>query len=103
MSAPRGSGDGRWVPCSTRSGVCHLGTPQPIASPIRRGNGFTAGGDLVAAGRWADDAAAMATGSWLMWALTTRARVAIAQGEPDEAERDAHDALAGAADDGKIN
>jgi hypothetical protein len=32
-----------------------------------------------------------------------RARVAIAQGEPDEAERDAHDALAGAADDGKIN
>jgi hypothetical protein len=38
-----------------------------------------------------------------MWALTTRARVAIAQGEPDEAERDAHDALAGAADDGKIN
>ena len=31
-------------------------------------------------------------------ALTTRARVAIAQGEPDEAERDAHDALACAAD-----
>ena len=29
-----------------------------------------------------------------MWALTTRARVAIAQGEPEQAERDAHDALA---------
>ena len=28
-------------------------------------------------------------------ALTTRARVAIAQGEPEQAERDAHDALAG--------
>ena len=27
-------------------------------------------------------------------ALTTRARVAIAQGEPEQAERDAHDALA---------
>ncbi len=30
-------------------------------------------------------------------ALTTRARVAIAQGEPEQAERDAHDALAMAA------
>jgi DNA-binding CsgD family transcriptional regulator len=29
-----------------------------------------------------------------MSALTTRARVAIAQGEPDQAERDAHEALA---------
>jgi DNA-binding CsgD family transcriptional regulator len=34
----------------------------------------------------------------LTWALTTRARVAIAQGEPDQAERDAHDALARAAE-----
>ena len=31
-------------------------------------------------------------------ALTTRARVAIAQGEPEQADRDAHDALACAAD-----
>ena len=31
-------------------------------------------------------------------ALTTRARVAIAQGEPEQAERDAHDALARAAE-----
>ena len=31
-------------------------------------------------------------------ALTARARVAIAQGEPEQAERDAHDALAGAAE-----
>jgi len=29
-----------------------------------------------------------------MWGLTTRARVAIAQGEPEQAERDAHDSLA---------
>jgi hypothetical protein len=29
-----------------------------------------------------------------MWALITRARVALAQDEPDQAERDAHDALA---------
>jgi predicted ATPase/DNA-binding CsgD family transcriptional regulator len=54
-----------------------------------------AGGDLIAARRWADDAVAMAPGrAGLMWALTTRARVAIAQGEPEQAERDAHDALA---------
>jgi predicted ATPase/class 3 adenylate cyclase/DNA-binding CsgD family transcriptional regulator len=54
-----------------------------------------AGGDLIAARRWADDAVTTATG-WapLMRALTTRARVAIAQGEFEQAERDAHDALA---------
>jgi predicted ATPase/class 3 adenylate cyclase/DNA-binding CsgD family transcriptional regulator len=55
-----------------------------------------AGGDLIAARRWADDAVATATG-WALHlrALTTRARVALAQGEPEQAERDAHDALAG--------
>ena len=56
-----------------------------------------AGGDLVAARRWADDAVATTTGWHLMSALTTRARVAIALGEPEQAERDAHDALAIAA------
>ena len=59
-----------------------------------------AGGDLVAARRWADEAVTTATGWWLMGALTARARVAIAQGEPDQAERDAHEALACAADIG---
>ena len=38
------------------------------------------------------------TGWFLSEALTTRARVAIAQGEPEQAERDAHDALACAAE-----
>ena len=52
-----------------------------------------AGGDLIAARRWADDAVATATGFHLMAALATRARVAIAQGEPGLAERDAYDAL----------
>ena len=42
-----------------------------------------AGGDLVAARRWADDAVSTTTGGWLVGALTARARVAIAQGEPD--------------------
>ncbi len=54
-----------------------------------------AGGDLIAARGWADDAVATATGwALLMPALSARARVAIAQGEPEQAERDAHDALA---------
>ena len=50
--------------------------------------------DLAAARRWADEAVSTGTGWWLMSALGMRARVAIAQGEPEQAERDAHDALA---------
>ena len=57
-----------------------------------------AGGDLAAARRWADDAVSTTTGWYLSDPLTARARVAIAQGEPDQAERDAHDALARAAE-----
>jgi predicted ATPase/class 3 adenylate cyclase/DNA-binding CsgD family transcriptional regulator len=56
------------------------------------------GGDLLAARRWADDAVTRPTGYYLTAALTVRARVAIAQGDPDQAKRDAHDALACAAD-----
>ena len=52
--------------------------------------------DLAAARRWADEAVATSTGLWLAWALSARARVAIAAGEPEQAERDAQDALAGA-------
>ena len=53
-----------------------------------------AGGDLVAARRCADDAVTGTTGWWRMLSLTAHARVALAQGEPEQAERDAHDALA---------
>ena len=49
--------------------------------------------DLAAARRWADEAVATMTGWWLMWALKARAGVAIAAGEPEQAERDAQDAL----------
>jgi predicted ATPase/class 3 adenylate cyclase/DNA-binding CsgD family transcriptional regulator len=51
-------------------------------------------GDLTAARGWADDAIAATTGWYRAAALTTRARIAIAEGEPEQAERDAHDALA---------
>ena len=57
-----------------------------------------AGGDLLAARRWADEAVTSTTGFYLTVALLTRARVAIAQGEPEQGERDAHDALACAAE-----
>ena len=65
-----------------------------------RAQAALARGDLIAARRRADDAVTTATGWYLTLALTTRARVAIAQGEPDQAERDAYDALACAADIG---
>ena len=48
----------------------------------------------LAARRWADDAVAATTGLHLSAALSTRARAAIAQGEPEPAGRDAHEALA---------
>ena len=73
--------------------------PQPAAwGRLYRAQAALAGGDLVAARRWADDAVSTTTGMWLSGALMTRARVAIAQGESGQAEGDAHDALARAAD-----
>ena len=57
-----------------------------------------AGGDLAAARGWADDAVSATKGCYLSWALTGRARVLMAQGEPEQAERDAHEALTRAAE-----
>lgn len=50
-------------------------------------------GDLAAARRWADDVVAATKGCGLSLSLASRARVEIAQGELDAAERDAYDAL----------
>nr|WP_082955206.1 LuxR family transcriptional regulator [Mycobacterium mantenii] len=50
-------------------------------------------GDLADARRWADETVAVAPGWYRMAALTARAFVALAQGEPEQAERDAHVAL----------
>jgi predicted ATPase/class 3 adenylate cyclase/DNA-binding CsgD family transcriptional regulator len=55
-------------------------------------------GDLAAARRWADDAMLTKASIFAWDPLTTRARVAIAAGEPEQAERDAHEALARAAE-----
>lgn len=50
-------------------------------------------GDLVTARKWADDCVAVVPGWYQVIARVVRAFVAIAQGEPDKAERDAHEAL----------
>lgn len=63
-----------------------------ITSPMAEAE--LACGDLVAARRWADDTVARVSGWYRMRALTVRAFIGIAQGHPEQAERDAHDALA---------
>jgi predicted ATPase/class 3 adenylate cyclase/DNA-binding CsgD family transcriptional regulator len=55
-------------------------------------------GDAAAAGRFAEEAVSVAAGCNRAMALVARARIAAAQGETDEAERDARDALAIAGD-----
>jgi predicted ATPase/class 3 adenylate cyclase/DNA-binding CsgD family transcriptional regulator len=82
--------------------ACQHGSSVPpgVAAAWRAFNSQAAlaSGDLIGARRAADDATATATGWWRMVVLTTRARVALAQGEPEQGERDAHDALACAAE-----
>jgi predicted ATPase/class 3 adenylate cyclase/DNA-binding CsgD family transcriptional regulator len=67
---------------------------------VQNAQAALAGGDLITARRGADEAVTVATGFYLAWALTARAFVAIAQGEPEQAERDVRDALSGVADTG---
>jgi DNA-binding CsgD family transcriptional regulator len=55
-------------------------------------------GDMITAARWADQEVAASAGWHLARALTTRARIAIAKGEAEQAERDAHKALTCAAE-----
>jgi len=55
-------------------------------------------GDVPAARRWADDAVSVAVGCHRAMALSARARVAAAEGEPELAEHDARQALGVAAE-----
>jgi predicted ATPase/class 3 adenylate cyclase/DNA-binding NarL/FixJ family response regulator len=61
-----------------------------------RAESALANADVVAARRWADEAVSVAAGWYRVLALTTRARVSIAQGETEQADRDTHEALASA-------
>ncbi|SOJ55866.1 Putative HTH-type transcriptional regulator [Mycobacterium simulans] len=80
-----------------------LGSVMPqIAAPQRAFNAQVAlaVGDVTAARRWCDEAVQALTGRHLMVALATRARIAIAEGKPEEAANDAHNALCCAVDSG---
>lgn len=50
-------------------------------------------GDVAAARRWVNDTVAMVPGWHQMGARTVRAHIALAQGDLDQAERDAHEAV----------
>jgi predicted ATPase/class 3 adenylate cyclase/DNA-binding CsgD family transcriptional regulator len=99
-AAAMAAGDAAAAQEATEAALRHVSV-LPLPGSKRRviaAEAALAGGDLVGARRWADDAVSTTTGAFLAEALTTRARVAIAQGEPDQAERDIHDALASAAE-----
>jgi len=64
-----------------------------VARPFTGGVVALAQGDLATARRWVDESIALATGWHLALALTIRARVAIANHEPENAERDLHQAI----------
>ena len=59
-------------------------------------------GDPASARRWADQAVTNIVGVPRVMALATRARVTLAQGEPAQADRDAHEALATAVACGSV-
>jgi predicted ATPase/class 3 adenylate cyclase/DNA-binding CsgD family transcriptional regulator len=90
------AGDAAAARNATAAACLHAAGAPPGMSALSRAfsaQAALADGDLVAARRAADEAIATAAGWYSMWALITRARVAFAQDEPDQAERDAHDAL----------
>jgi predicted ATPase len=95
-SAALAAGDVEAAQDATEAAWQHLCTQPRLAASQRAfsAQAALAGGDLIAARRWADEGVSTAVGWHLAVALTTRARVAIAQGEPERAERDAYDALA---------
>ena len=80
----------------------HIGVYSQVAAIFRwcRAETALALGDLPAGQQWADEGVAVTTGWYRMMGLVPRARVAMALGEPQRAERDLHEALVIAADTG---
>jgi predicted ATPase/DNA-binding CsgD family transcriptional regulator len=97
------AGDVEAAQIASEAALQNFSMALPQSAAVHRAHGAEialANGDLTSARRWADDAISVVTGWHLMVALTARARVAIAQGKPEDAERDAYDALTCAADSG---
>ncbi len=95
-SAALAQGDVATARAASLASERHLSV-QPAAAVTtyaRSAEAELAGGDLVAARRLADEAVRVNVGWHLMLAGITRARVAMAQDQPDQASRDAHAALA---------
>jgi DNA-binding CsgD family transcriptional regulator len=92
VSAARAAGELVWQ---------RLSAAQPQVAVVQRAFNTVevalADGDLVPARRLVDDAVSVGTGWHLVVALSAQARVAIAEGNRDEAQCDAQDALACAA------
>jgi predicted ATPase/class 3 adenylate cyclase/DNA-binding CsgD family transcriptional regulator len=91
------AGDAAAARNATASACLHAAGAPPGMAALSRAfsaQAALADGDLVAARQAADEAITTAAGWYSMWALMTRARVALGQDEPDQAERDAYDALA---------
>jgi DNA-binding CsgD family transcriptional regulator len=83
--------DAGWPLLSSLYGTASINSAYIAQLDLARGN-------LAAARRGADEAAE-ATAGWIRgWVLTIRARIAIEQREPEQAERDAYEALACFAD-----
>jgi DNA-binding CsgD family transcriptional regulator len=78
----------------------HIGVHNEIAAIFRwsRAEADLAAGDLTGAQQWADEGIAATTGWYRIMGLVPRARVAIARGELQRAERDLHEALVIAAE-----
>lgn len=96
IAATLGEGDVAAADDAIAAGWQHV-TVQPKMTAIwlvYRAYAAMASGDLAEARRWAADAVAATRGFHQALALTTRAGVAIAEGEPEQAYRDAHEALA---------
>ena len=79
--------DAAWSHVSGLYGTAQLNSALVAQAALARG-------DLAGARRGGDDAISATSGWILAAALTSRARVAIAEGDPERAEQDAHDALA---------
>jgi predicted ATPase/class 3 adenylate cyclase/DNA-binding CsgD family transcriptional regulator len=75
---------------------------QAKISMWRRASVALVRGDITAARRWADEAVAVTSGWHRAVALTTRARVATAQGDTAQADTDAHASLVLAVEAGAV-
>jgi predicted ATPase/class 3 adenylate cyclase/DNA-binding CsgD family transcriptional regulator len=70
------------------------GQSAELVAALRLGDAALALGDVDAARGYVDQAVSATHGWHNIVAMTTRARISLVDGEPDRAERDAHDALA---------